>query len=267
MTAPVDALSEVFARIRSLRPEIGVALVDAGPDDPLSAFGSDRQAVADWLAAEKALFPGLDDKAAAAFIAGRLGYLLAGFVLLLRVMGGYRIAADAGAVAVRRGSAEAPGSMRIEVRRSAVAASTDPATDTRLALEVLFAAVVPALSAGRLLGRRALWRLFADAVASAYLEVGRSVGQEALFRAEALAILRHTASPLSNPQTDFVDITVPADGPCGEACRCFVARGGCCLWHTVPGEEKCITCVLRTPDDRKARLAAYLASTLQSVAT
>ncbi|WDZ75420.1 (2Fe-2S)-binding protein [Ensifer adhaerens] len=104
----------------------------------------------------------------------------------------------------------------------------------------------------------AQWRLAADALAGAFLELGRALGDEARGMAEALAIVKRRGSRLFSEELCYEEITAsdPAGGE--RLSRQYRIRCGCCLYFRTEGGSFCDTCVLLEPADRRARLAAHL---------
>ncbi|KSV77017.1 hypothetical protein D9M68_489340 [compost metagenome] len=104
----------------------------------------------------------------------------------------------------------------------------------------------------------AQWRLAADSLAGAFLEIGRAIGDEARGMAEALAIVKRRGSRLFSEELCYEEISAvdPASG--AQLSRQYRIRCGCCLYFQTEGGSFCDTCVLLEPDDRRARLAAHL---------
>ncbi|WEX86145.1 ferric iron reductase [Sinorhizobium garamanticum] len=107
------------------------------------------------------------------------------------------------------------------------------------------------------LSLRAQWRLAADSVAGAFLEVGRRRGTEAEAIAQALAIVRRSGSPLHSDALCYEMIEVAAAGG-KNLSRIYRMRGGCCLYYRTDGGSYCDSCVLLEPDARRERLRAHL---------
>lgn len=122
--------------------------------------------------------------------------------------------------------------------------------------------LIEALFAMTRLGRSAMWRLVADAIAAGWLSVGKRVGLEDRAMADANAIIRAPGSPLVNKQTGFIEIVVrdEAEPEQIRACEWFRARGGCCRYYTTAESagEYCTTCVLRPAESRDQRLHDYV---------
>lgn len=120
------------------------------------------------------------------------------------------------------------------------------------------APVVAVLKARAGLSSGAQWRLAADALAGAFLEIGRAIGDEARGMAEALAIVKRPGSRLYSEELCYEQIAAldPASG--AELSRQYRIRCGCCLYFKTEGGSFCDTCVLLEPEDRRARLAAHL---------
>jgi len=110
------------------------------------------------------------------------------------------------------------------------------------------------------LSKGAGWRLIADALAAAFLQVGRELGCETYAKEEAIAIIRCKDSLLYNRQTGFFDVEVsdPHDPERILVSRSFRARGGCCRYYTCEQGQLCSTCVLEKPDVRDSRLRDWL---------
>lgn len=104
----------------------------------------------------------------------------------------------------------------------------------------------------------AQWRLAADSLAGAFLEIGRAIGDEARGMAEALAIVKRRGSRLFSEELCYEEISAvdPASG--AQLSRQYRIRCGCCLYFQTEDGSFCDTCVLLEPDDRRARLAAHL---------
>jgi hypothetical protein len=102
------------------------------------------------------------------------------------------------------------------------------------------------------LGVQAQWNLVADSCAALFLHVGQALGDPSRGQAEGLAFINAPGSPLKNPNTGY--FTVEYAGHC----ETFRMRGGCCRYYTLPDQEKCSTCVLRSPEERRQRLTDYL---------
>ncbi|MBP1883424.1 IucA/IucC family C-terminal-domain containing protein [Sinorhizobium mexicanum] len=107
------------------------------------------------------------------------------------------------------------------------------------------------------LSLRAQWRLAADGLAGAFLEVGRRRGTEAEAIAQALAIVKRAGSPLHSEALCYETIGVAAaDGT--DLSRTYRIRGGCCLYYRTDGGSYCDSCVLLDPEARRERLRAHL---------
>ncbi|MEX1213574.1 hypothetical protein [Saccharospirillum sp.] len=130
----------------------------------------------------------------------------------------------------------------------------------RLQLEQLYHPLIEQLYRQHRLGKAAQWRLVADALAAAFLNVGRQLGHENSAREEAFALIRHPGSPLNNKQTGYFEVTVtdPEKPETPVASQHFRARGGCCRYYTSKAATYCSTCVLLPKTERDARLQAYL---------
>lgn len=104
------------------------------------------------------------------------------------------------------------------------------------------------------LGHHAQWCLVADSVAALFLHKVRALNDEAGGKAEGLAFIKAAEAPMNNPNTSYISLHYL------DHRATFRARGGCCRYYTVSktGKDYCSTCVLRKPEDRDARLLAYM---------
>ncbi|MFP4322948.1 MAG: IucA/IucC family C-terminal-domain containing protein [Anaerolineales bacterium] len=113
-------------------------------------------------------------------------------------------------------------------------------------IETHFAPLIARVHAISHLSQSALWRLVADAYAGQALNVGKHTGQVERAQTLGLALIKADKSPLSNPQTGYITLT------CAGYTDTFRERGGCCRYYTVAEDgDKCGTCVLRPPENRK----------------
>jgi hypothetical protein len=139
--------------------------------------------------------------------------------------------------------------------------------DIRALAIAAHAPLIEALFAKTRLGRGAMWRLVADALAAGWLAAGKRVGREAEAMQAASAIIHAPGSPLANKQTGFVEIVVrdETDPERILGCEWFRARGGCCRYYTTAESagEYCTTCVLRPTASRDQRLHDHLKAKLQ----
>lgn len=110
------------------------------------------------------------------------------------------------------------------------------------------------------LSKGAGWRLVADALAAAFLQVGRELGCEAHAKREAIAIIRCRDSLLYNRQTGFFDVQVadPNNPEHVLVSRSFRARGGCCRFYTCDDGRYCTTCVLEKTEVRDDRIRDWM---------
>lgn len=124
----------------------------------------------------------------------------------------------------------------------------------RVALETHLAPLIERIHASTRLAHHAQWCLVADSVAALFLHKGQALNDEASGKAEGLAFIKAAGSPMNNPNTSYISLHYL------DHCETFRARGGCCRYYTVSesGKDYCTTCVLRKPEDRNARLLAYM---------
>jgi hypothetical protein len=121
---------------------------------------------------------------------------------------------------------------------------------------------IPVIEA--LLGRTGLspvaqWRLAADGIAGAFLEVGAVLGEEECAMTAALAIINRTGSPLSSDVVRYTRIDAVCAGVAVE--RIFRLRSGCCLNYRTEGGDFCDVCVLLDEETQKSRLRAHVERT------
>lgn len=118
--------------------------------------------------------------------------------------------------------------------------------------------VIAALKRRSGLSSGAQWRLAADSLAGAFLEIGRALGDEARGMAEALTIVKRRGSRLYSEELCYEEIAAddPASGD--RLSRQYRIRCGCCLYFRTEGGSFCDTCVLLEPEARRARLVAHL---------
>ncbi|WEX76454.1 ferric iron reductase [Sinorhizobium numidicum] len=110
---------------------------------------------------------------------------------------------------------------------------------------------------------RAQWRLAADSLAGAFLEIGRRQGKEAEAIAHALAIVKHQGSPLFTRELHYeeIDAAVPCNDGERALSQTYRMRGGCCLYYRTDAGSYCDSCVLLRPEIRRERLRAHLRET------
>ncbi|WP_127560676.1 (2Fe-2S)-binding protein [Saccharospirillum alexandrii] len=130
----------------------------------------------------------------------------------------------------------------------------------RQQIEHLFQPLIDRLYQTHRLSKAAQWRLVADALAVAFLNIGRQSGVEEHAREEALALIKQRGSPLFNRQTGFFEITLKDERSPENvlAKQHFRARGGCCRYYTSDAATYCSTCVLLPKEERDERLGNYL---------
>lgn len=120
------------------------------------------------------------------------------------------------------------------------------------------APVIAAVKKRTGLSSGAQWRLVADSLAGAFLEIGRAIGDEARGMGEALAIVKRRGSRLFSEELCYEEISATDPESGARLSRQHRIRCGCCLYFQTEGGSYCDTCVLLEPDDRRARLAAHL---------
>ncbi len=235
-------------------------------DGPVSPAGlaTDATRLNRWLAEHRRLHPGMDLKAAAAFLIGgvawELGEALAPAVLagLPSRLPGPDTARLRLAWALYDEDDEAEPTITYRVQLDGREAALEPAA-LRIAFEATHAPLVGALAQRTGLSRSAWWRQVTDSLSAALLEASQEAGEPERGQALARATLGERTSPLFNRQWGFFEVEAchPGGAPVREW---FRARGGCCRYYTADGGEYCSTCVLRDPQSRDERLRAWLAT-------
>lgn len=251
-----------------LRLSVGVA---AEGHVPLVALPDEQ--IDTWLADMGHDHPDMDDKTRAAYLIGHIAWSVALNIGALHVAGPGVPAVDSAIIGMASAwyrydhEGESGHALRFTPRLLAAPADTfrplDSAGIHALILAV-HAPLIEQLFVRTRLGRKAMWRLVADAVAAGWLAVGKQIDRDAHAMALAEAIMATPGSPLANKQTHYVDITVPDEGDGLSGHEWFRARGGCCRYYTTEKSagEYCTTCVLRTPESRNALLQTYLRNKL-----
>ncbi|WP_438753043.1 ferric iron reductase [Pararhizobium sp. O133] len=117
--------------------------------------------------------------------------------------------------------------------------------------------VVEALQARTGLSAAAQWRLAADGITGAFLEIGSADGDEEGAIASALAIVKLPGSPLLSSELHYEQIEAERDGVPVE--RIFRLRSGCCLFYRTQGGNFCDVCVLLDSTVQRSRLRDHLA--------
>lgn len=238
-----------------------------GPVSP-AVLAADAARLDRWLAEHQRLHPGMDLKAAAAFLIGgvarELGEAAAPAALAGRpgpLPGPYSAHVRlAWALYEEDGASEPAITYRPCLGGRDVAPSPDA---LRVAFEATHAPLVGALARRTGLGKAALWRLVTDSLAAVLLETAQDAREPERGMELARATLKVRTSPLFNRQWGFFKVEArrsdgSSDGrPVGEW---FRARGGCCRYYTTEGGEYCSTCVLRDPQSRDERLRRWLAT-------
>jgi hypothetical protein len=128
----------------------------------------------------------------------------------------------------------------------------------RTSLEAHMQHIIEAVHAQTRLSRGAQWNLVADSCAALFLYVGKALSDEERGKTQGWAFIKADCSRMRTAKTEYITLTY-TDNNNVDHCETFRARGGCCRYYTVSDDaEKCSTCVLLTPEERNARLLAYL---------
>lgn len=240
----------------------------SGEEDgaPWSRLGTPDAALAEsWLAAEMECerHRGMDVKAAAAYLAGRLGAALGAWLVRLHYGG---LAARAAPWArFRLATWEHEGASGVSpvfdlwIDPDSLAPSDescpDALRDLGHAIATFVRPLVHDVQACSRLPAAAQWRQLSDGLMAAFLEHGKAHGRVERAMADARAAIA-APSPLWNRQVGFVEMRLPDEGGCAGACEWVQARGGCCRYYTLDGGSYCPTCVHR---DAESRCALFVA--------
>lgn len=260
--------------------------IELGPAEPgwvtAQDFFASPDAIDDFLAHERALYPGADLKSCGAFMMRDylsifslatvplfLGHGLVPDLTPARVALWFHDVVqehDGRTYAVRRAhvrylsqayATDQPDAAR-DADARAVADRPLLCEQFRAGLEDHVQPLVVALKARTGLASGALWRLAGDAVAGRFLDVGEKLGRLEEAKAAALMILKQPGSPLANRQLHFFDIELSDEAGRALGAWTFRARGGCCRYYTLEGGTVCTTCVLKPAHERDAELRAAI---------
>lgn len=260
-----------------------------GPVEDMNlSFGSDfaehqaittlsLETIAAWMAEMGRNYASMDDKTRATYLIGNIAWAFSMNLAALHLAG--RGVPDIGADAIaaapqwyrREGQSEASMrfALRLLVNPDATFFPLDHAGIRALAVST-HRPLIDTLSSMTGIGRNALWRLVADALASGWLVRGKRFGNAVQAMAEVNAIISAAGSPLSNKQTGFVEIILNDDAnpDLVLAREWFRTRGGCCRYYTTAESEGdyCTTCVLRPAESQAQRLRINMKVRLQTSA-
>jgi hypothetical protein len=256
--------------VRAAIPDLWLDDDDQSTPADAAAIPAIAAAIEPWLAAEAEMHSGLDRRAQAAFVIGKAARSISHPLAAIFMLHGATPELVADRVHLRRQryrwehdgeSGEALRYVPCFNSRAFIAGDVDA---LRAAIDAaLIAAMTPLVSAARSasgLSPGALWRLVADMVCSAFLNVGEQIGDIPGAQVHALSVARRPGSPLNNRVSGFQHVTLPdpADPARILAERWFITRGGCCRWYTHPEGEYCATCVLLKPEQQQAKLRDHL---------
>lgn len=119
--------------------------------------------------------------------------------------------------------------------------------------------VIETLQARTGLSPVAQWRLAADGIAGAFLEIGMASGEEERAMVAALAIVKRDGSPFSSAALRYERVEAVCGGVA--VTRNFRLRSGCCLYYRTEGGDFCDVCVLLDDQTQKSRLRAHIERT------
>ncbi|MEY9196690.1 ferric iron reductase [Sinorhizobium sp. CCBAU 05631] len=263
------AVMEAAAAIEWLAasiPEVAcsVATSDAHFQSP-DAFWSKPANLETCLAYQDRFASGMDDKIRAAHLVAFYSHqlsLAAGAIYLVSglvpVVAGLRFETY---LRARDGRSLVAGRFHFLVDLPRSESEIEPDEPTRRFHDAFVAHLKPVIALLKRrcgLSARAQWRLAADSLAGAFLEIGRRRQREDRATGQALAIVKRAHSPLVSRQLHYEKIEA-ASGSGGELrSRTYRIRGGCCLFYRAEGGSFCDTCVLLEPELRREMLRAHL---------
>ena len=257
--SPAPGLQEIIEGLRARSENLPPALAGLREDMVTpAAFAADIPRIEAWLDTQCIAAPGMDRKAAAAYMVGGMAWSVCIWIAALHLTGNKpirRVAFAQERYWWGEGTPEAHEYVRYPI--SLETGEGEP--DFRATIERIFEPIVAATMLASGLSAGALWRLVADNVANGFLWAGKPLGD--VERAVGIATGILGDGRLNNGKTGFVRVTS------GEACDWFLVRGGCCRYYTTAGmsrEDYCTSCVMRDRADQVARYTDYLAS-LQSL--
>ncbi|MDX1474132.1 MAG: (2Fe-2S)-binding protein, partial [Reinekea sp.] len=115
----------------------------------------------------------------------------------------------------------------------------------------LFAPLVEAQRQSCRLGAAAQWRLISDALAYAWLQVGKQQKAEDFARRDFFEGLLGEASKLNNRQVRWTSLHWQ------DRIETFVSRGGCCRYYTADDGDYCRTCVHRDTEQQRTLMTQW----------
>ncbi len=120
----------------------------------------------------------------------------------------------------------------------------------RAELELHFEPVIEAVRAQAPFGKRAMWLSLADNCAWCLHEFSERLGLPG-DRAEEIALLTQGPGSRLRGGTRLLVLDVNGER------HGFVERGSCCLSYRLPDSERCNTCPLHKPEERRELLRAF----------
>lgn len=212
------------------------------------------EALSTLLAYQRSFARGMDQRTQAAYLIGQYSYFhaLAVAAAILREAVVPVFAPNALKWRLAFGGSGMPARLELGVTD----ASIRPVSENIAAAEWerALAPIIEALRARTGFGRRPQWRIAADSIASAFLDVGKSDGDQERAAVLANAIIKAEGSPFANDALAFVRVAASHGG----ASEIFRLRGGCCRYVKVEGGSLCPTCVLRDREEQPALLQRFM---------
>ncbi len=262
-------IDAALQRLAATFPHVAVSI---GPGEdgfyPASvAWDADTGDIGSYLAYQTRFANGMDERTRAAHLAAFYSHQFSIVAVFLYLAAGITIDEDPRNVLIRFEAPEQPDPrMPPDVRRfhfRFFGAFLPVGENTADAFHDVFVSHMTPVIAGikRHTGfsAAAQWRLAADSLAGAFLEVGRALDCESDAVDMAMKLVRRNESPLLSPDLRFETIEAVVDGK--PIRRTFRLRGGCCLFYRTEEGRFCDSCVLLDADSKRARLRAFMEGT------
>lgn len=250
-------------------PQVAASLAGDGADFPLvtDVWRNDSAEIADLLHYQGRFAAGMDDRTKGAHLVAFYSHQLSIAAGALYLRTGLVPDLDPGSLAFRfepyapknagEGALACPSdARRFHFRFRHFRRGRDNAPLFHDSFVASLVPVVETVKARTGLSSVAQWRLAADGIAGAFLEIGAASAQEEQAMVSALAIVNTEGSPLKSDALRYQKVAAIMDGVPVE--RNFRLRSGCCLYYRTDGGTFCDVCVLLDEKTQRCRLRAHL---------
>lgn len=239
-------------------PQVAASLAGEGADFPLVTDVWRVSGINDLMDYQGRFAAGMDDRTKGAHLVAFYSHQLSIAAGSIFLRSGLVPDLDPGSLAIRF---EPAGDVPLDARRfhfrfRQFRRGPDSASLFHDGFVASLAPVVETVKARTGLSSVAQWRLAADGIAGAFLEIGAVSAQEEQAMAAALAIINTEGSPLKSDALRYQKVTAILDGVPVE--RNFRLRSGCCLYYRTDGGTFCDVCVLLDEETQKSRLRTHL---------